>query len=306
MHQKIRDYSIVVRIVLLFILLQRSFVFSQLSEGKRITKELCSEKYFGRGYIKNGDSLAAEFLALEFQKRGLKKIKKSYFQKFEFDVNTFPGQMGLFFDEKELKPGVDYFVDPSSGPSNIEWTYKVLDKSNLFDEAFIVDLIREIRDVRNWNSLLVDTRNIVGDSLKKVKAFQEELAKICHVISITDEKFTFSVSNEQFSHSLVYVKSSFFTTGVKIRSSIEAVLKKNHHSRNVLAVFPGKKKSKKNILITAHYDHLGGMGDRTYFPGANDNASGTSMLLTVADALKSIRLKHNIVFIAFEISEWNP
>ena len=91
-------------IVFLF-LFSLNFSFSQLEEGKRITKELCSEKYFGRGYIKSGDSLAAEFLASEFQKRGLKKLKKSWFQEFHYPVNTFPSSMELKFDDKILVTG---------------------------------------------------------------------------------------------------------------------------------------------------------------------------------------------------------
>ncbi|MBK7818429.1 MAG: M28 family peptidase [Sphingobacteriaceae bacterium] len=36
------------------------------------------------------------------------------------------------------------------------------------------------------------------------------------------------------------------------------------------------------VVFTAHYDHLGAMGKNCYFPGANDNASGTSMVLNFA------------------------
>ncbi|MFA7295533.1 MAG: M28 family peptidase, partial [Candidatus Paceibacterota bacterium] len=36
------------------------------------------------------------------------------------------------------------------------------------------------------------------------------------------------------------------------------------------------------IIVGAHFDHLGMMGNKTYFPGANDNASGTAMVLDLA------------------------
>jgi Zn-dependent M28 family amino/carboxypeptidase len=38
------------------------------------------------------------------------------------------------------------------------------------------------------------------------------------------------------------------------------------------------------IVLTAHYDHIGTRGNRI-MPGANDNASGTSALMALADAL---------------------
>jgi aminopeptidase YwaD len=280
---------------------------SQLLEGRRITKELCSEKYFGRGYIKSGDSLAAEFIASEFQKRGLKQIDNSYFQSFSFEVNTFPNEMLLVIDDKKLIPGIDFIVDPSSGSSDVDWNYKFFNKDNIFNEKDNLELIREIRDKRTWNSIIFDTRFITGDSLKKLKVFIKEMANYCHVISITDEKFTFSVSETQFKFSYLYLKSEAFYHSEnknidvlkKITTRIDAKIKKKHEARNVIACLPAKKKSKKYIFLTAHYDHLGGMGTSTFFPGANDNASGTSILFALADELKSKRQKYNLVFIAF-------
>ena len=274
-------------------------IVAQIEVGRSITRELCSAKYFGRGYVKQGDSLAAEFVATEFSKRGLKKIKGSYFQKFYFDVNTFPSEMELSINGRKLVPGKDFMVDPSSGSSNIIWQYKYLSKSELFNENTMTQLRYEIRSNRSWNSLVVDTRNITGDSLKQIKSFQQSMTAVCHVISITDEKFTFSVASEQLPFSFIFVKGNAFEKQSEISSSIEAVLKKNHRARNVIAYLPAAKKSKKTIFLTAHYDHLGAMGSETYFPGGNDNASGTSMLFAMADEFLKKKLPYNIVFIAF-------
>ena len=53
------------------------------------------------------------------------------------------------------------------------------------------------------------------------------------------------------------------------------------------------------IFITAHYDHLGGMGKDTYFPGANDNASGDALLLSLAKYYAAHPAKYSIGFILF-------
>ena len=53
------------------------------------------------------------------------------------------------------------------------------------------------------------------------------------------------------------------------------------------------------IFITAHYDHLGGMGKDTYFPGANDNASGDALLLSLAKYYVAHPAKYSIGFILF-------
>lgn len=73
-------------------------------------------------------------------------------------------------------------------------------------------------------------------------------------------------------------------------------------SPNVVGVRRGRGDS--FVLVTAHYDHLPpkkrGEGDRVY-NGADDNASGVSGLLAIADALRRARTRTDasIVFIAF-------
>jgi aminopeptidase YwaD len=57
------------------------------------------------------------------------------------------------------------------------------------------------------------------------------------------------------------------------------------------------------IVITAHYDHLGGMGNNTYFPGANDNASGVALMLRLAKFYAANPQKYSLVFIAFSGEE---
>ena len=53
------------------------------------------------------------------------------------------------------------------------------------------------------------------------------------------------------------------------------------------------------LVVTAHYDHLGGMGKTTYFPGANDNASGVSLMMELARYYAQNPQPYSIAFIAF-------
>ena len=58
------------------------------------------------------------------------------------------------------------------------------------------------------------------------------------------------------------------------------------------------------IYIVGHYDHLGRMGKEVYFPGANDNASGISMILSLAKELaQEEKTKYSMVFICFGSEE---
>ncbi|WP_437186432.1 M28 family peptidase [Planctomicrobium sp. SH668] len=56
------------------------------------------------------------------------------------------------------------------------------------------------------------------------------------------------------------------------------------------------------IIINAHYDHLGVLGGEVH-PGADDNASGTSMLLEVARTIAARPLKRSVAFVAFDFEE---
>ncbi|CAN5416453.1 hypothetical protein BH10PLA2_BH10PLA2_32770 [soil metagenome] len=62
--------------------------------------------------------------------------------------------------------------------------------------------------------------------------------------------------------------------------------------------------SKEWIVLCAHYDHLG-QSPFSYFPGADDNASGVAMLLEVAEAfaLSKQKPKRTILFVAFDLEE---
>lgn len=75
---------------------------------------------------------------------------------------------------------------------------------------------------------------------------------------------------------------------------------------NVIAYIPGSS-SKKLIVITAHYDHVGigranSEGDSIY-NGADDNASGTAALLELGRYFNSHRPEHGIMFAALDGEE---
>lgn len=54
-------------------------------------------------------------------------------------------------------------------------------------------------------------------------------------------------------------------------------------SSNVMGFLPGKNPDKKIIIVSGHYDHLGVKGDDIYY-GADDDGSGTSSVLEMAQA----------------------
>ncbi len=84
--------------------------------------------------------------------------------------------------------------------------------------------------------------------------------------------------------------------------------------QNVIGILPGKNDDwlEQSVVVGAHYDHLGtGWPDvRAGFegkihPGADDNASGVSVLIEVARLLRETHApSRSVVFVAFDGEEW--
>ena len=272
---------------------------AQIEEVRRITQRLCAPEMHGRGYVNMGDSIAAAFIANEFKALGIEPLKGGYFQEFEHTVNTFPGAMSLRYSQKRLTPGVHFMVDPSS--SGVEATLKpkrVPIETILNQEELALE-IRRINKDKELNCIALDFTKATGDTLKKIAGLSKEIAKYLPVIEITNQKFTWSVSSERLPNPLILIQDSVYQDGQNLKTDIQTNLWEGYTSRNVIAFLPGTKGAKKTIVFTAHYDHLGRMGELTYFPGANDNASGTAMLLTLAKYFKEHPVNVNILFIAF-------
>ena len=86
---------------------------------------------------------------------------------------------------------------------------------------------------------------------------------------------------------------------------IEQEFVQNYRSQNVIGAIKGKSHPDSIIMISAHYDHLGRMGEETYFPGANDNASGVGLMLDLARHFnkKKNQPDYTILFVAFGAEE---
>jgi Zn-dependent M28 family amino/carboxypeptidase len=77
------------------------------------------------------------------------------------------------------------------------------------------------------------------------------------------------------------------------------------HYINVLGVFPGEGHTAVSenqvIMVSAYYDGLGIGPDGTFYPGANDNASGVAMLLELARIMKASAYvpEKTVIFVAW-------
>jgi aminopeptidase YwaD len=120
------------------------------------------------------------------------------------------------------------------------------------------------------------------------------------IIVTLEKKLTWDAAQKEESFTLIQLdKNRLKTIPKTIQVNIDNKFIKKFDAANVCAMVAGTQKPDSFIFITAHYDHLGGMGRDTYFPGANDNASGVALLLSLAKYYASHPQKYSIGFILF-------
>jgi len=279
-------------------------LFSQVDEARRITKKLCSEAFFGRGYVNNGMQSAALFLQDEFINAGLQPYSDKFdiLQSYSYDVNSFPGEMEIVHNNKALKPGIHFLPEASSPSVDITADYALIDSAVLVDENLLKDAIESVY-LGVKNSFVIDSRGFDDKERGELIRYAFNFTSTAPTFVTTDQKFTWSVGRNQLKYPLIQVQDSVVRLGEPFRVTIEAEFLKNFEANNVIGFLPAKKKCAKTILFCAHYDHLGGMGKNVYIPGANDNASGTAMLVTLASYFKKNPSKYNMLFIAFSGEE---
>ena len=287
-------------IATLFLICFSNLLAQDSSYTRKVIETLCSKKMAGRGYVNKGDLRASSFIANEFKSIGLKSFDKNCFQEFGFSVNTFPNQVELIYNGKTLIPGVDYLVDPAS-PS-IDF--------NANAHFMPIQSLDSVEHYSNWGgkttAAVIDTFN--------AKYFIDAAINLKHYVSdprnqlivkLSNEKLTWSCSQKQSKVPVIILRSDVYNrdTIANFKVNVKSVFIKKNISRNVVGYIEGSKFKDSFVYVTAHYDHLGMMGNKTIFPGANDNASGVAMMLNLAKYFQTNKPQYSMVFIAFSGEE---
>lgn len=291
------------KIILLFL-----FAFAANSQAqdidyaRRIIDTLSSPTMEGRGYVNGGDRKAAAFISNEFEKDGLKSFGIDYFQRFAIAINTFPGKANISMDGKSLVPGTEYLVVASS-PS-LKGTFPIV----MINRKTIKSLLRFKRfSHRDYSRkvILVDKQGIndkkelaILDSLRKYNFLNAKA-----LVFINDNKLMWSGSaaRQQLPYVTIDITRNAYNQKANYMTfDIESRFDKAYYTQNVLGYVQGSMQPDSFLVFTAHYDHLGRMGENVYFPGANDNASGSAMLLDLARyyAQPGHKPRYSMVFVA--------
>ena len=202
------------------------------AKARQYVDTLASDFFHGRGYVNDGDSLAAEYIAAEFKRIGLQPVKKDFFQPFNFNVNSFPDSMRVSIDGAELVPGIDYIVDPHSGSAQGKFGIVHLTSAELLapeTRSMAMGVITGKAIHVKWP----ETSD--KDSLQLFNELERDLMHYGPVLKRIDEKLTWSVGREALPFPLIEIKSDRLTDSTAtIDLSINSDLLVRHQARNVI------------------------------------------------------------------------
>lgn len=259
----------------------------------------------GRGYVEEGHKKAANYISSEFKTFGLQSLSPNYQQPFPLQVNTFPRQMLIKVDNQKLIPGHDFIIDPSS--SGIKGKYDVL---NIRLDTLLRNTSDWVKAIKKTNKVISLNKSGYSDLPKEDQSVIDGLEEVLRsntdllvpaIVILEDAKFTWGTSR------MVAARPIFKISLNKLKDQDISVIRLNikneyfddYYSQNVIGQISGRR-ADSIIIISAHYDHLGRMGKGTYFPGANDNASGVAMMLNLARHFSFIeKPEYTLLFIAF-------
>ncbi len=307
------------------------------------SKELQGRLSGSIGYYKAADFIANEFSKLGLKPLGNKNYFQNF--KIEYNEIIAPCKFNLVENgktQKEFKLGKDFVCRGFTGSG--KFTAPVVfcgygfsengynDYENFDVKGKIVLMFKQVPAWKlgdsNWSASIRYREKIASEKGALAILFvskpndenpQKPIGSVMDGEGIYIENFPMlqidiEVANELLKNSPYTLKElqteiDSFKTPKPLDLKIEAELNINakyeleRNTMNVVGMLEGE--TDEYIILGAHLDHVGGQADEIYFPGANDNASGSSAVLEIARAFvhNKIKPKRSIIFVLFSNEE---
>ena len=271
-----------------------------LTHFKRIVRELSSAKYQGRGYARDGANKAGYYLEKEFRKAGADEVT---LQPFTIDINTFCGKAEMWADGRKLRAGVDFSMREYSPGVHGEFPVYFVDTLNFDPEKIYRDLAKP----ENAGCMVccefwfTYKHREVFSRLQKAGELPNAGLLFTWEAPI---KFYKAYGEKVVDKPIVWVTPEAIEGVRRVKLNVDNEFLKDYGLFNVIAKVEGARHDS-CFVFTAHYDHLGNLGRRVYYPGANDNASGTAAIVTLAAYYAKHKPAYDLYFVAFSGEDAN-
>lgn len=252
--------------------------------ARYLIDSLCSPSFYGRAYTNNGANKAADFIASEFRYLNLQKFNSSYYQPYYLSINSFSKTIEAEIGNTKLVAGTQFMVSLSSPSVNNVFKLFRVDSTNAKTKSDLDKIFK--KNLKN-KVVLIDRQNITDKEVLNIFNLlrNKNFFNAAGYVFINDGKLSWGISdglnvNDYFRINVL--RDALPSKLKKIKLNIEAEYLDNYQTNNVVAYIKGKVFPDSFFVFTAHFDHLGQMGKDVYFHGANDNASGSAMLIDLA------------------------
>ncbi len=244
---------------------------------------LTSEDCNGRLVGSDGNKKAAEYIKSSFESLGLVPYSGyGYGVAYEQREVYVPEKCNLdlkFFINGEWKtaePGIDYV--PTIRANEIMGEYDIVGSEADFSRKALL-----LEDDENAGEFEVNSPALflaLSSGMMLTRPSTDTVPTIC----LTENGYNLAVSSEK--------------VAVNISTPINTV-----SAENIVGMIPGKDSSKA-VVVSAHFDHVGSVGEVIY-PGGHDDASGVAVMLRIAQLLteKDETPAANVIFCAFNGEE---
>jgi len=252
----------------------------------RILNTLASDDMRGRSALTKDIEPAADFIAGEMKRIGLTPYaEQNYRQTFQLDKISPVSKSATV--NKRIVPA-EHIISLGNHV-NLQWDNKSpLKIAEIKSGEDFATVFREHSLSKENTLVLVDP------------SFESYFVRFGQMLNTP--KFIEESTNQK--PSIVYVLTNEKPTTFQIQ--IERTLQQ-FPLFNVAGIIPGKSKPNEYVIFSGHYDHIGilpAVGQDSIANGADDDASGVTAMLTLADYYKKQnKNERTLIFVAFTAEE---
>jgi hypothetical protein len=282
--------------------------------ARQIICTLASPEMAGRNIEKGGDAKAAAYLSRCFSNMGVLPVDEQYYQPFSYPTFTMEDKADVRLGLRRLSPQTDYRI--------ADYSMALHAKLKIVRLTPALLLSKNSAQLDKWLQKTAKSRTPIAVYLNFTEPYESasEAERKEYAQAILQLRYYNPFRTAALLIEEAQLPAQSLAGGEQVRDFTTiylraGVLKRTHKSitidldnrhtifatQNVCAIEQGTVDS--FIVFTAHYDHLGTMGEQAYYPGAHDNASGCAAVLDLARYFHNNPLKYNVLYILFSGEE---
>ncbi len=286
---------------------------------------LAADSLEGRETGERGQKIAAQYLKEQFESFGLTPVVptefgKSYIQNYPLQSSII--REGYFKRGEEVRVNFEdylyYSRQPTEGEEEVEIIFlgnKSLDDLKTMDvkgkfvairskEGSVSTLIPQLKELNTAGIMMIvedQSRfgmlmSIYGKRMKTTKLSLDTIKSTNKIIFGTPELLSW-IFEETYDNLVLSETEKSAKVLLNAEMQLEVI-----NAENVLGFIEGTDKPNEVLVISAHYDHIGKEANGDINNGADDDGSGTSTVLEIAQAFSEaanagIKPKRSILFL---------